>query len=262
VLTRSLITRRASRDLVDAATAERDYVLAHVVAQLHLATSKDGARLVFKGGTALRFVYFEDYRYSADLDFSVTNGDVATAFAALGSAVAAARAYAGFSHLELVDGKHRMLSYLGPLGGKKPHTLKVDLSGDEYVDSIRQGVVLATWADLPEPAAFDVYPLEEITAEKLRCVMQRMQCRDIYDLFRLTEDARMPLAELRPLFEAKARTKNLDPGGFAKCFEERIQSYRRSWDREMGRHLAEPPPFQEVERVIRRHLRGSGYLTS
>jgi predicted nucleotidyltransferase component of viral defense system len=262
VLTRSLITRRASRDLVDAATAERDYVLAHVVAQLHLATSKDGARLEFKGGTALRFVYFEDYRYSADLDFSVTNGDVATAFAALGSAVAAARAYAGFSHLELVDGKHRMLSYLGPLGGKKPHTLKVDLSGDEYVDSIRQGVVLATWADLPEPAAFDVYPLEEITAEKLRCVMQRMQCRDIYDLFRLSEDARMPLAELRPLFEAKARTKNLDPGGFAKCFEERIQSYRRSWDREMGRHLAEPPPFQEVERVVRRHLRGSGYLTS
>lgn len=187
---------------------------------------------------------------------------MATAFAALGIAVAAAKAHAGFSHLELVDGQHRMLSYLGPLGGKEPRTLKVDLSGDEYVDSIRQGVVLATWADLPEPAAFDVYPLEEITAEKLRCVMQRMQCRDLYDLFRLTEDAGMSLAELRPLFEAKTRAKNIDPGRFAGRFEERVQSYRRAWDKEMGRHLAEPPPFQEVERVVRRHLRGSGYLTS
>ncbi len=62
MLTRSLITRRASRDLVDAGTAERDYMLAHVVAQLHLATPEDGGRLVFKGGTVLRFVYFEDYR--------------------------------------------------------------------------------------------------------------------------------------------------------------------------------------------------------
>jgi hypothetical protein len=105
----------------------------------------------------------------------------------------------------------------------------VDISGDEYVDSIGRGVVMATWADLPEPAAFDVYPLEEITAEKLRCVMQGVQCRDIYDLFRLTEDARMPLAELRPLFEAKARTKSLDPGRFAERFEGRVRSYRRRW---------------------------------
>ncbi|MFZ2057375.1 MAG: hypothetical protein WAV54_08220 [Acidimicrobiales bacterium] len=47
---------------MDAGTAERDYMLAHVVAQLHLATPEDGGRLVFKGGTVLRFVYFEDYR--------------------------------------------------------------------------------------------------------------------------------------------------------------------------------------------------------
>ena len=32
--------------------------------------------LVFKGGTALRLCYFEDYRYSADLDFSVVEGDL------------------------------------------------------------------------------------------------------------------------------------------------------------------------------------------
>ena len=71
MLTCHAITRRADADGVDAAIVERDYILAHVVAQLHRATPKDGGTLVFKGGTALRFIHIGDYRYSADLDFTV-----------------------------------------------------------------------------------------------------------------------------------------------------------------------------------------------
>lgn len=74
MLTRHAITRRADTDGVDAAVVERDYVLAHVVAQLHRARPEDSGRLVFKGGTALRFVYLPDYRYSADLDFTILAG--------------------------------------------------------------------------------------------------------------------------------------------------------------------------------------------
>jgi hypothetical protein len=55
MLTRHAITQRADADGVDAAVAERDYVLAHVIAQLHHAVPADGGRLVFKDGTALRF---------------------------------------------------------------------------------------------------------------------------------------------------------------------------------------------------------------
>jgi uncharacterized protein len=262
MLTRQLITRRASDDGVDAATAERDYVLAHVVAQLHRAAPENGCRLVFKGGTSLRLVYFEEYRYSADLDFTVVGGDVAAALTAFATAVAAAKEHAGLPHLELVEEQARRLDYIGPLGAKAPRSVKVDLSGDEYVESIGQRGILPIWEDLPESAPFDVYPLEEITAEKLRCVMQRSQCRDLYDLYRLTEDARMRLDELRPLFDAKAAAKHLDAGAFAEKFEERIERYRQGWQSEMARHLAEPPPFGDVERVVRRHLRAGGYLTT
>ncbi len=41
---------------------------------------------------------------------------------------------------------------------------------------------------------FDVYSLEEIAAEKLRCVIQRVQCRDLYDIFRLVKDTHVSLA--------------------------------------------------------------------
>ena len=75
MLTRHAITRRADTDGVDGAVVERDYVLTHIVAQLHRATMEGTARLVFKGGTALRLVHLGDYRYSADLDFTILGGN-------------------------------------------------------------------------------------------------------------------------------------------------------------------------------------------
>jgi hypothetical protein len=59
--------------------------------------------------------------------------------------------------------------------------------------------LLARW--LP----FDVYPLDEITSEKLRCVIHRVQCRDLYDLYRLTEDLKVELRELTELFQQSPR---------------------------------------------------------
>jgi uncharacterized protein len=69
MISKALITKFASKDGVDARVVERDYILAHIVA---LISSNDPEkRLIFKGGTSLRFLHFDDYRYSADLDYSV-----------------------------------------------------------------------------------------------------------------------------------------------------------------------------------------------
>ena len=84
---RAQITRQAARDGVPAPTVERDYVLAHIIAALGALDDSHG--LVFKGGTALRLCYFEDYRYSADLDFSVVEGDREAAYATIEAALTA-----------------------------------------------------------------------------------------------------------------------------------------------------------------------------
>lgn len=73
---RAQITQQAARDGVPAPTVERDYVLAHIIAGLAALDIDHG--LVFKGGTALRLCYFDDYRYSADLDFSLIAAILAT----------------------------------------------------------------------------------------------------------------------------------------------------------------------------------------
>jgi predicted nucleotidyltransferase component of viral defense system len=260
VLTRHAITQRADADRVDATTVERDYILAHIVAQLHNAIPQDGGRLLFKGGTALRFVHITDYRYSADLDFTVIEGDTKLATDAIADALAAAKQHAQLPYLELSDADTPVIDYIGPLGAGKPRHIKLDVTADELVESTEQRTIQGIWPDLPSPVAFSVYPLDEIAAEKLRCIIQRLQCRDLYDLFRLTEDMSVSLAEIWPLFERKAQAKGLDPSSFRDRFEDRIGRYKPRWDNEMSEHIASPPRFDDVVRAVRRHLRRAELL--
>ena len=64
---RGEITKQAQRDRVDAQTVERDYILAHVA--IDVATVA-GEAMTLKGGTSLRLAHYDNYRYSADLDYS------------------------------------------------------------------------------------------------------------------------------------------------------------------------------------------------
>src|SRR6056297_1793252 len=50
---------------------ERDYCISWILAGLDTVKLKD--KIVFKGGTALKKCYFADYRFSEDLDFTMTS---------------------------------------------------------------------------------------------------------------------------------------------------------------------------------------------
>lgn len=260
MLTRHAMTRRADEDRVDAIVVERDYVLAHIVAQLHRLAPGEGKQLVFKGGTALRFVHLDQYRYSADLDFTALGLSADESVGLVAVAIAAARDHAELPHLEVAKGDPPSVEYIGPLGAGKPRKVKLDIATDEHVETVAQLRMGAIWEDLPAAQPFDVYPIDEIAGEKLRCIIQRVQCRDLYDLYRLSDDRSVSLEEIRPLFERKAQAKGLDPGTFAARFEDRVDRYASRWDGEMGEHLAEPPPFDTVERVMRRNLRAAALI--
>jgi predicted nucleotidyltransferase component of viral defense system len=261
VLTGHAITRRADDDGVDAGVVERDYVLAHVVAQLHMAKLAAGGRLVFKGGTALRFLHVRGYRYSADLDFTVVEGSQGDAMKALSEVLDAAKDQSGLPLLELTSSRKPEIAYIGPLGASKPRHIKLDIATDEYVESVAKlPMFVDLWEDLSEPVPLDAYPVTEIGAEKLRCLIQRVQCRDLYDLDRLTSDLGLSLPEIRPLFEEKARAKDLDPSIFAERFNDRIDRYKDRWNEEMSEHLSDPPRLDDVVRAVRRHLRAADLL--
>jgi predicted nucleotidyltransferase component of viral defense system len=240
------ITKIASRDGVDARVVERDYVLAHVVA---LISAQDAAgTLVFKGGTSLRLLHFDEYRYSADLDYSVVDGSEAKARELIGNALARNRPDT-IAQLELA-GDGGGLLYLGPLGAVR--TIKLDLADDELVVNTERRPLLPRWADVPESSVV-AYTKLEVTAEKLRCILQRRQCRDFLDLDLLLghEDP----AAAADLFRRKAAHRGLDPATFAEKFEKRVQDYKKHWNEELEQYLGTVPHFDEVERNVRRTLR-------
>ena len=249
------ITQRAAHHGVPAPTVERDYVLAHVIAAL--GTMDDDHGLVFKGGTALRLCYLENYRYSADLDFSVVGNEIEGAYATIDTALT--RVTGAIEGLSLTGDKPRRIGYLGPLGRRR--SLKIDITDDELVLNVDTVRLLPLWPDLPEDVAIRAYPLVEVAGEKLRCVIQRLQCRDLFDLWFLFENEDVDPYDAVEIFKQKAEHKNINPSEFEERYISRLLQYQDRWTDELQNHLSgQVPYFEQVERAVSRQLRGAGLL--
>ena len=208
MITVGAITRIADRDGVAALVVERDYVLTHVIDAL--AKLEPAAGLVFKGGTALRLCFYEDFRYSADLDFSLVDMRVAAATALLADACAACATQVGFPQLRLTDTEPFRLVYTGPLGRERE--IKLDLADDELVLESSLTSVIKRYPDQSDDRPeLRTYTLLETAAEKLRCVIQRLECRDLSDLHRLLVHDNSTLSRpgscLTPKLGPKASTR-------------------------------------------------------
>lgn len=162
---------------------EKDYILSWIlqgVAQ-HEQLSKT---IVFKGGTVLKKVYFDDYRFSEDLDFTLLNNEIKNEqiFAWFKETYDYVLEEANI-HLEIIGnnehedgGINFYISYVGPLGGKgNNRQVKVDISRSEKLEfkPVIQTVLLG-YSDLTEHQLL-CYPLEEVLVEK--CVRLCNACR-------------------------------------------------------------------------------------
>lgn len=160
---------------------EKDYVLSWILKGVawHERLSKI---IVFKGGTVLKKVYFEDYRYSEDLDFtliddSITNEQIFEWFAEIFEFVGEEANIP----LEIIDNDERgeeggginfYIGYVGPLGGQGSHKkVKVDISRSEKLEfEPVMKDVFTDYSDIEEHQLL-CYQLEEVLIEKMRSVM-------------------------------------------------------------------------------------------
>lgn len=242
---------------------EKDYVLSWILQgiAMHKELSK---AIVFKGGTVLKKVYFKDYRFSEDLDFTLLDDSISNQqiFEYFNEVFDYVKEEANIP-LEIIDdnehedgGINFYISYVGPLGGMGANKrVKVDISKSEKLQfkPIEKDII-TIYSDQEEHKLL-CYSLEEILIEKLRSVMQRMQARDFYDIWYILEIYRLDLDFYINEFIAKCKSKDVNPSDFFNKLNQRLPQYKARWQKSMKDQIQDLPEFEQVERELMRHLR-------
>ena len=250
---------------------EKDYILSWILWGVASHEQLSEA-LVFKGGTVLKKVYFEDYRFSEDLDFTLLDNEISNdqIFEWFNEIFDLIKEEANIPlkkidddeddenklKEEKEDGLNFFIGYVGPLGGfGNNKKVKVDISKSEKLEFepvVKKAIV--DYSDLEEYTLL-CYPLEELLVEKLRCTMQRMQPRDYYDIWYLLEVEEMDVDYFINEFRNKCTTKELKPEDFQTKIAQKVPLYKARWKNSMSDQIKDLPDFEQVEREVNRKIK-------
>ncbi len=220
------ILQTASRESVNPIIIEKDYVLGWLLAGISNNDSF-AESWIFKGGTCLKKCYFEKYRFSEDLDFTLTEGaslDPHFIRSQLSNVTQWIYEQAGIEFPEIIldvypdsNGKtfRGKIGYVGPLQQRSSFTrIKLDLTQNELL--ITPAVKSKISHLYGEQGNFSyhisTYSYEELFAEKIRALLERARPRDLYDvihLFERKDQHRLDLGILKEIIKAKLAFRKL-----------------------------------------------------
>jgi predicted nucleotidyltransferase component of viral defense system len=241
---------------------EKDYVIGWILKGISYNAYLKGC-LIFKGGTALRKIYFHDYRLSEDMDFTYSGNDCKTEeiknhFEELISWIfEEARITLSIQDEKVHQtGNYNLyLGYTGPLGGTRANkSIKIDIAIDELICDIPvEQNVYNEYSDLKENFSILCYTLGEIITEKMRSLMQRTMPRDLYDIWYLIEFENQIIDDFISNFRKKTGFKNLNPSDFVKVIQNKKETFKRQWDEHLINQISEIPDFEDVWRRLGKH---------
>lgn len=212
------INKVATKNRVSDRQIEKDYVLSWIL----YAISKNQIlynSLVFKGGTVLKKAYFEDYRFSEDLDFTlidetVSNEQIQSEFNNLFDFIKEE------TNIDMrIDPKKWIvhesespqfyIDYVASLQGSMgSRDLKIDITRGEILETETETKsIFRNYSDLEEEFNIQCYSLGEVLIEKMTALMGRTEPRDLYDFWYLVEIERMKITDFLFEFQNKAQHK-------------------------------------------------------
>ena len=266
----SLISNKLLREggkRVPESVIERDYMLAWLLTGL--ANHPLSEVLVFKGGTALRRCWIDHYRFSEDLDFTLSKSTPFPEILA-GLNVVFQNVYRECGLKIEFDREDRAshqnsytfyLKYQGPLPA--PNDVKVDITINEvFCFNSESRPIFQTYAefeDLPQGPMLRVYAIEEIVIEKLVALSDRArnEPRDLYDLWYLFGMHSIVLQELRPELERKLAHRHRRVEGIEQAIALKSERLKRLWTGRLAHQMSALPEFDGVFRDVMRTIRAA-----
>jgi len=255
--------RLAERAGVPPEIIEKDYFIELIL--LYIAKDSElKEKLVFRGGTALRKIYFSDYRFSEDLDFLVAYADNLKDYIKLIDHIIEkinlefpynlkARFEFGNDRLQL------FISYDIIPEIRAAKELKLDILKDSYFPPILNKQILFIYeAFRGEKADLRIYTLESVVVDKIcRILDVDNEPRDLYDLWyllRLSLDER----KIKQGFKKKIGYDIYYPNLLNAI---KNDDYRRNWEIRLTKQIKDLPQYKsvvrELEELIEKKLIGS-----
>ena len=204
MITKQEIMDFAREFSLEAKTIEKDYVLGWLLAGIE-TNSELLDNWIFKGGTCLKKCYFETYRFSEDLDYTLTdvkhidenflktNFKQVTAWISdmVGIQIPDFRFEIYKNNAGKVSAEGSIY-YIGPLQRRGSIArIKLDLTADEVLvlpKAMRE--VHHPYSDKPQNGIkANCYSFPEIFGEKIRALSERARPRDLYDVIHLYRHA-------------------------------------------------------------------------
>lgn len=244
------LKRIAAKNKVALSVIEKDYALTWIL--YALAKSKFQKRFVFKGGTALRKIYFPDWRYSEDLDFTITKPfsgeELKEVIKTINDYLAKTMGITIVLKSLHMNPEYAQLKiqFLGPLHHE--NTIKFDLSFNELlVLPPEKKLIFSEYSD-QERHFLLVYPLEEILAEKIRSILQRGKTRDYYDVWKILKlhFNKINAKRTQEVLSKKCQFKNIVCNEELLFETDKIAAAQEHWEKGLAHQISDLPSFKTV----------------
>jgi len=234
----------ARRIGVPESTIERDYAQGWLLA--HLTSYFD---MALKGGTGIRKVYLDGYRFSDDLDFTLLDEyGIDDVEARVKNAIGAAKRESGIDFeeeiiVEETESGYQVSTYFRFLRRTgSPLRIKLDLTRKEneiVLLPLEKRMIIHSYTDIVENKVLS-YSLTEVFAEKIRALFERTRPRDLYDVWRLSE-LDLDVSEIiHDKFDFRDVTPDIDD------LHDRREDFGNAWENSLRHQLEDLPVFDEV----------------
>lgn len=245
------IREKARQFGVPETTVERDY------AQNWLMKYLSTINMALKGGTGIRKVYIEDYRFSDDLDFTllieIKKESLKTQIV---NAVMDAKEESGINFGEEIvlndtPNGYEVVVYFRILrGAGSPLRIKLDITKPEkekILLPIQKKNIIHPYSD-EYSANILVYSIEEIMAEKIRALFERIRPRDLYDVWYLGE--RIDKKKVLHILSEKSVFKGVRID--TQLLIDRKDDFANAWESSLRHQLKELPDFNKTfDKVVK-----------
>ena len=259
---------------VSKSVIDKDWMLGHFIAAIFNEPELKET-LIFKGGTCLKKCWFEEYRFSEDLDFTsksqeleltqqhlkfITkyvedNTEVKTHIVSLKPLKFKDR-LTGYEAIIKFWGADHPRNIMPPTPDRWQTKIKIEIIlYEEMIFDVSQQKVTHPYSDtLKLETTIPCYKIEEVLAEKLRALIQRSYTapRDYYDIWYLSNNfPDLDWESIVVAFHKKMKFKNLEFTGIEQLINPKSdKALKGAWKNSLGHQIQQDKlPDYEIVRA-------------